>query len=148
LDISNLDIAIIIIYLITVALIGSLSGGRQKSTKDYFMGGESVPWWAVSFSIVAAETSSLTFISIPGLAYISNLNFLQLTIGYLIARVLVAIFLLPSYRKGELVTAYSFLENRFGPFTRRYASSVFLFTRVAADGVRLFSTAIPLLVLK
>ena len=143
-NISILDAIIIIGYLITIALIGSLSGGRQKSTKDYFMGGKSVPWWAVSFSIVAAETSSLTFISIPGLAYISNLNFLQLTIGYLIARILVAIFLLPSYRKGELVTAYSFLENRFGPFTRRYASSVFLLTRVAADGVRLFSTAIPL----
>ncbi len=142
--ISTVDIIIIVFYLIIVALIGSLSGGRQKSTKDYFMGGKSVPWWAVSFSIVAAETSSLTFISIPGLAYISNLNFLQLTIGYLIARILVAIFLLPSYRKGELVTAYSFLENRFGQFTRRYASTVFLFTRVAADGVRLFSTAIPL----
>ena len=143
-EISTLDIIIIIIYLLTVALIGSLSGGKQKSTKDYFMGGKSVPWWAVSFSIVAAETSSLTFISIPGLAYIANLNFLQLTIGYLIARVLVALFFLPSYRKGELATAYSFLENRFGSLTRRYASSVFLFTRVAADGVRLFSTAIPL----
>ena len=112
-QISAIDIIIIITYLIAVALIGSLSGGRQKSTKDYFMGGKSVPWWAVSFSIVAAETSSLTFISIPGLAYISNLNFLQLTIGYLIARILVAVFFLPSYRKGELVTAYSFLENRF-----------------------------------
>jgi SSS family transporter len=143
-EISTLDIIIIIVYLLAVALIGSFSGGRQKTTKDYFMGGKSVPWWAVSFSIVAAETSSLTFISIPGLAYISNLNFLQLTIGYLIARILVAKFLLPSYRKGELVTAYSFLENRFGPFTRRYASSVFLLTRIAADGVRLFSTAIPL----
>jgi Na+/proline symporter len=144
LNISNLDIIIIIIYLVIVALIGSFSGGRQKSTKDYFMGGKSVPWWAVSFSIVAAETSSLTFISIPGLAYIANLNFLQLTIGYLIARIFVAYLFLPSYRKGELVTAYSFLESRFGLSTRRYASSVFLFTRVAADGVRLFSTAIPL----
>jgi len=144
LDISTLDIVIIIVYLLAVALIGSLSGGKQKTTKDYFMGGKNIPWWAVSFSIVAAETSSLTFISIPGLAYISNLNFLQLTLGYLIARILVAIFLLPSYRKGELVTAYSFLENRFGQVTRQYASSVFLVTRVAADGVRLFSTAIPL----
>lgn len=143
-DFSTLDILIIIIYLIAVALIGSLSGGKQKTTKDYFMGGKSVPWWAVSFSIVAAETSSLTFISIPGLAYLTNLNFLQLTIGYLIARVLVAIFFLPSYRKGELATAYTFLENRFGSTTRQYASSVFLLTRVAADGVRLFSTAIPL----
>jgi SSS family transporter len=144
LDITTLDLIIIIIYLLTVALIGSFSGGKQKTTTDYFMGGKSVPWWAVSFSIVAAETSSLTFISIPGLAYVTNLNFLQLTIGYLIARIFVALFFLPSYRKGELVTAYSFLENRFGPMTRRYASSVFLFTRVAADGVRLFSTAIPL----
>lgn len=143
-EISTIDVTIIIVYLIIVALIGSLSGGRQKSTKDYFMGGKSVPWWAVSFSIVAAETSSLTFISIPGLAYLTNLNFLQLTIGYLIARVLVAIFFLPAYRKGELVTAYTFLETRFGQRTRQYASSVFLFTRVAADGVRLFSTAIPL----
>jgi len=143
-EISTIDLFIIILYLILVALIGSFSGGRQKSTKDYFMGGKNVPWWAVSFSIVAAETSSLTFISIPGLAYISNLNFLQLTFGYVIARILVAIFFLPSYRKGELVTAYSFLETRFGYKTRRYASSVFLFTRVAADGVRLFSTAIPL----
>jgi SSS family transporter len=134
-------------YLVTVALIGSLAGGKQKSTKDYFMGGKSVPWWAVSFSIVAAETSSLTFISIPGLAYISNLNFLQLTIGYLIARILVAVFFLPSYRKGELATAYTYLENRFGNITRRYASSVFLFTRVAADGVRLFATAIPLAII-
>ena len=75
-EISALDSLIIILYLVTVALIGSLTGGKQKSTKDYFMGGKNVPWWAVSFSIVAAETSSLTFISIPGLAYISNLNFL------------------------------------------------------------------------
>jgi len=146
-EISYIDLIIIVIYLIIVALIGSFSGGRQKSTKDYFMGGKNVPWWAVSFSIVAAETSSLTFISIPGLAYLTNLNFLQLTIGYLIARILVAVFFLPAYREGQLVTAYNFLETRFGPETRKYASSVFLFTRIAADGVRLFSTAIPLAII-
>ncbi len=143
-DISALDLLIIAIYLFIVALIGSLSGGKQKSTGDYFMGGKSVPWWAVSFSIVAAETSSLTFISIPGLAYLTNLNFLQLTIGYLVARIIIAVLFLPAYREGQLETAYNFLENRFGPNTRRYASIVFLFTRIAADGVRLFSTAIPL----
>jgi len=142
--ISYIDLLIIVIYLIIVALIGALSGGKQKSTKDYFMGGKNVPWWAVSFSIVAAETSSLTFISIPGLAYVANLNFLQLTIGYIIARILVAYLFLPAYRKGELSTAYTFLETRFGIKVRRYASTVFLFTRLAADGVRLFSTAIPL----
>ena len=99
--VSTLDIVIICIYLIIVALIGSLSGGKQKSTKDYFMGGSNVPWWAVAFSIVAAETSSLTFISIPGLAYLTNLNFLQLTIGYLIARVIIAYLFLPAYKTGE-----------------------------------------------
>lgn len=143
-SISGLDILIISAYLIVIALIGSLTGGKQKSTHDYFMGGSNVPWWAVAFSIVAAETSSLTFISIPGLAYISNLNFLQLTAGYLVARILVAVFFLPAYKTGQLSTAYSFLENRFGITTRRYASMVFLLTRIAADGVRLFSTAIPL----
>jgi len=96
-QIFTIDIVIIFAYLIIVALIGSLSGGKQKSTWEYFMGGGNVPWWAVSFSIVAAETSSLTFISIPGLAYVTNLSFLQLTIGYLIARILVAFYFLPAY---------------------------------------------------
>lgn len=145
--ISSVDILIILIYLIIVALIGSFSGGRQRSTRDYFMGGKNIPWWAVSFSIVAAETSSLTFISIPGLAYLTNLNFLQLTIGYFIARILIALFFLPAYQTGNLETAYNFLENRFGTIMRRYASIVFLFTRIAADGVRLFSTAIPLAII-
>lgn len=145
--ISTLDGLIIVIYLIIVALIGSLSGGKQKSIKDYFMGGSNVPWWAVAFAIVAAETSSLTFISIPGLAYVANLNFLQLTIGYVIARIIIAFVFLPAYKTGDLSTAYAFLENRFGINTRRYASSVFLLTRLAADGVRLFATAIPLAVI-
>ena len=114
-SISATDVTIIIFYLIIIALVGSLTGGKQKSTKDYFMGSSNVPWWAVSFSIVAAETSSLTFISIPGLAYIANLNFLQLTIGYLVARILVAMYFLPAYKTGQLSTAYSFLEQRFGP---------------------------------
>jgi solute:Na+ symporter, SSS family len=142
--ISLIDILIIVVYLIVIALVGSLTGGKQKTTKDYFMGGSNVPWWAVAFSIVAAETSSLTFISIPGLAYLTNLNFLQLTIGYLVARIIVAIYFLPAYKTGQLSTAYAFLEQRFGPATRRYSSLVFLLTRIAADGVRLFSTAIPL----
>ncbi|MBD3223808.1 MAG: sodium/solute symporter [Caldithrix sp.] len=145
--ITTIDGIIIILYLIVVALIGSLSGGRQKSTKDYFMGGSDVPWWAVAFSIVAAETSTLTFISIPGLAYLTNLNFLQLTLGYLVARTIIAFLFLPAYKKGELATAYSFLETRFGYRTRRFASVVFLFTRIAADGVRLFATAIPLAII-
>jgi len=141
---NTLDYIIIAAYLIGIAVWGIVSGGKQKTIKDYFLGSKVVPWWAVCFSIVAAETSTLTFISIPGLAYLTNLNFIQLTVGYLIGRIIVANLLLPAYFKGELSTAYAFLENRFGAKTRSFASIVFLFTRTAADGVRLFATAIPL----
>lgn len=142
---KEMTILIIVgIYLALTAAWGVLAGGKQKSVKDYFLGSDKVPWWAVCFSIVAAETSTLTFISIPGLAYISNLNFLQVTFGYLIGRIVISYFLLPKYFEGELSTAYSFLETRFGKKTRSFASIVFIFTRTAADGVRLFATAIPL----
>lgn len=140
----SIDLIIIGLYLIGVTAFGIIIGGKQKTVNDYFLGSSSVPWWAVCFSIVAAETSTLTFISIPGLAYLTNLNFLQVTIGYLIGRIIVAVYFLPQYYRGELSTAYAYLENRFGHKTRAFASIVFLFTRTAADGVRLFATAIPL----
>ncbi|NUN09428.1 MAG: sodium/solute symporter [Ignavibacteriaceae bacterium] len=124
--------------------MGKVMGGKQSSIKDYFLGAEKVPWLAVCFAIVAAETSTLTFISIPGLAYLTNLNFLQVTLGYLIGRIVISFVLLPLYFKGDLETAYSFLESRFGKKTRSVASSTFIFTRLAADGVRLFATAIPI----
>ena len=143
-QVSTLDYLIIIGYLIGIAAFGKISGGKQKTVKDYFIGSKEIPWWAISFSIVAAETSTLTFISIPGLAYLTNLNFLQLTFGYLIGRIIVAVYFLPAYHKGDLTTAYSYLQNRFGNKTRSLASVTFLFTRTAADGVRLFATAIPL----
>jgi SSS family transporter len=144
LQVSAIDYAIIILYLIGITVFGKLIGGKQKTVKDYFVGKKEVPWWVISFSIVAAETSTLTFISIPGLAYLTNLNFLQLTFGYFIGRIIVAQLFLPAYYKGELSTAYSYLQNRFGNKTRSLASVTFLFTRTAADGVRLFATAIPL----
>lgn len=140
----TIDYVIIVAYLIGIAIFGMVKGGKQKSSKDYFQGSGSVQWWAVCLSIVAAETSTLTFISIPGLAYLTNLNFLQVTIGYLLGRIVISSVLLPSYFKGDLSTAYQFLETRFGGKTRSFASIVFLFTRLAADGVRLFATAIPL----
>lgn len=139
-----IDYIIIGVYLAGIAIFGIISGGKQKSVKDYFLGSKVVPWWAVCFAIVAAETSTLTFISIPGLAYLTNLNFLQVTFGYLLGRIVVAFVFLPAYSKGDLKTAYTFLEQRFGGKTRSFASIVFLFTRLAADGVRLFATAIPL----
>lgn len=144
---QTIDFLIVFLYLIIVAIIGSFSGGKQRTVKDYFLGGSNIPWWAVAFAVVAAETSTLTFISIPGLAYVTNLNFLQVTIGYLVGRIIVSFLFLPAYRKGELATAYTYLENRFGRPTRSFASIVFLFTRVAADGVRLFATSIPLAII-
>ncbi len=141
---TTLDYIIIVSFLIGIALFGALSGGKQRTINDYFLGSKQVPWWVVCFSIVAAETSTLTFISIPGLAYLTNMNFLQVTFGYLIGRIIVATVFLPAYDKGELKTAYTYLEERFGGKTRSAASVVFILTRTAADGVRLFATAIPL----
>jgi SSS family transporter len=141
---STIDYVILVVYLAAVALFGAIAGGRQRTVSDYFLGRDSVPWWVVCFAIVAAETSTLTFISIPGLAYMTDLTFLQLTLGYLVGRIAVSFLLLPSYFAGDLSTAYAFLQRRFGPKTRSMASIVFLFTRIAADGVRLFATAIPL----
>src|SRR4030066_290749 len=96
---STLDYIVLIVYLIAIALFGMLRGGKQQTAKDYFLGRDVIPWWVVCLSIVAAETSTLTFISIPGLAYIANLNFLQVTFGYLIGRIVVAYVFLPAYSK-------------------------------------------------
>ena len=108
------------------------------------MADRSIPWWAVLFSIVASETSALTFISIPGLAWLGNLGFLEIVAGYIVGRIIVAFLLLPRYFEGELVTAYALLETRFGPRARRFTSVVFMVTRAIADSVRVFATAIPI----
>lgn len=140
----TVDYVILVLYLVGIAVLGIVRGGKQTSTRDYFLGRDEIPWWVVCFSIVAAETSTLTFISIPGLAYLTNLNFMQVTVGYLLGRIVISFIFLPAYYKGELSTAYAFLERRFGVKTRSFASLVFLFTRLAAEGVRLFAAAIPL----
>ncbi len=144
---TTIDYVIVLAYLIGVAAFGVLIGGKQKSAADYFVGGRKIPWLAVSFAVVATETSAITFISIPGLAYLTNLNFLQIAIGYIIGRFAIAFLFLPSYYRGELVTAYELLKTRFGDETRNYASIVFLVTRTLATGVRLFTTAIPLAII-
>ena len=140
---SPVDYAIVTCYLLGVTLAGSLLAGRQRSARDYFLGGKRLPWWAVGFSIVASETSTLTFISVPGLAFRSDMHFLQLVFGYFIGRVLVAWLFIPAYYRGDLETAYDFLGRRFGLPVRRLTSAVFIVTRVLASGVRLFATAIP-----
>jgi solute:Na+ symporter, SSS family len=138
-----LDYVIVIVYLVGVTVIGTIIAGKQHSSRDYFLGGKSMSWWSVGFSIVASETSTLTFISIPGLAYKSDMHFLQLVFGYFIGRLLVSVIFIPAYYKGNLETAYDFLGKRYGIPLRQFTSSVFIVTRVLASGVRLFATAIP-----
>lgn len=140
---SILDYAIVAVYLLGVTVIGMYIGRKQRSSKDYFLGGKEMSWWSVGFSIVASETSTLTFISIPGLAYKSNMHFLQLAGGYFLGRLLVSLIFIPAYYKGDLETAYDFLGKRFGMSLRKFTSTVFIITRVLASGVRLFATAIP-----
>src|SRR5919107_32697 len=140
---TALDVVVLIAYLAGTTALGMWVGRRQKDAKDYFVADRAIPWWAVMFSVVASETSALTFISIPGLAYIGNLGFLQVAAGYIIGRVVIAATLLPRYYRGNLVTAYALLEQRFGLATRRFTSIVFMATRAMADAVRVFATAIP-----
>src|SRR4051794_40387614 len=139
-----LDFVVIVAYLAGVTLLGVWVGRRQKDAKDYFVADRAIPWWAVMFSIVASETSALTFISIPGLAYTTDLGFLEIATGYLLGRIVVARTLLPRYYEGNLVTAYALLEKRFGLATRRFTSIVFMATRGMADSVRVFATAVPI----
>jgi len=141
---TALDFVVLVAYLSVATGLGMWVGRRQKDAKDYFVADRAIPWWAVMFSIVASETSALTFIGIPGLAYLGNLGFLQVVAGYIIGRVVVAFTLLPRYYEGQLVTAYALLEKRFGLATRRFTSIVFMVTRAMADAVRVFATAIPI----
>ncbi len=144
---TGLDYTVLVAYLVAVLGFGLWAGGRQRTTADYFLGGRDLPWWAVLFSIVATETSTLTVIGVPAVAYGGSLVFLQLTLGYLVGRVVVALVLLPRYFEGEQATAYAFLGARFGDAMRAAASVTFMATRLLADGVRLFATAIPLKVI-
>jgi SSS family transporter len=141
---TALDAAVLVLYLVGTTLLGVWLGRGQQNARDYFVASKSIPWWAILFSVVATETSALTFISIPGLAYLGDLTFLQIAVGYLVGRVVIAYTLLPRYYQGELVTAYALLERRFGLATRRFASIVFMVTRAFGDSVRVFATAIPI----
>ncbi len=144
---TPLDYIVLVVYVIGVALFGLLSGGKQKSASDYFLGGRDLPWWAVCFSVVATETSTLTVIGVPAISYGGPMLFLQITFGYMLGRVLVSLWFLPRYYAGDMTTAYELLGNRFGDGMRATASVTFMLTRLLADGVRLFATAIPLKVI-
>ena len=141
-----LDLAIIFGYLIGIVLFGTWFARKQKTTSDYFLGDRSVPWWAVAFSIVATETSTITFISVPGIAFArgGNFQFLQLVFGYLLGRVVISLLFIPSYFRGELLTVYQLLDRRFGGKIKMLAASLFVVMRNIADGIRLLLTAIVL----
>jgi SSS family solute:Na+ symporter len=139
---NRLDLAIIAIYLIGITLFGLRFRKRQRTLRDYFLAGRDIPWWAIALSIVAAETSTLTIVSMPGLAYDTNMTFLQVAMGYIVGRLIISFLLLPHYFRGDLYTAYELIERRFGPQLRSLTSVLFLLTRAAAEGVRVYAVSI------
>ncbi|MFZ0307871.1 MAG: sodium:solute symporter [Candidatus Sulfotelmatobacter sp.] len=141
-SLDKLDLAIIALYLVGITLFGLRFRKRQRSLRDYFLAGRDIPWWAIALSIVAAETSTLTIISIPGLAYDTNLTFLQVVMGYVVGRVVISFVLLPQYFRGDLYTAYELIERRFGRGLRSVTAGLFLLTRAAAEGVRIYAVSI------
>ena len=154
--IQPFDLAIVIVYLLAVTALGmhfrrkqtalasASSEDRNAVTREYFLGGRTAPWWALAFSIVATETSTLTIIGTPAIAYGGNLTFLQLVFGYLIGRVLIVVLLLPGYFRGDFFTAYALIEKRFGARMRAVAATTFLVTRAIAEGVRVSAIALVL----
>ncbi len=137
-----LDLGVIAAYLIGITWFGSRFKESQKSLRDYFLGGRNAPWWAIGFSIVSAETSTLTVIGTPALAFNGNFGFLQVVFGYLLARLVISVLFLPHYFRGELFTAYELMERRFGPRVRRLTAGCFLVLRALAEGVRVFAISI------
>jgi solute:Na+ symporter, SSS family len=135
--ISPFDFAIIVVYLVGITLFGAHFRRGQQTLRDYFLGGRIAPWWAIACSIVATETSTLTIIGTPAIAYSGNLGFLQLVLGYLVARVILCVVLIPQYFQGEFYTAYQLLEKRFGRRMKSAAALVFMGTRALAEGVRI-----------
>jgi SSS family transporter len=148
--IHPLDLTIVIVYLLGVTALGMRFRREQRGAaadatavgRAYFLGGRTAPWWALAFSIVATETSTLTIIGTPAISYAGNLTFIQLVFGYLIGRVLIVLFLLPGYFRGEFFTAYALIEKRFGEKMRAVAASTFLITRAIAEGVRVSAIAL------
>lgn len=145
-QLSPTDYLVIGGYLAAITAFGSWFARFQKTTRDYFLTDRSVPWWAVCFTIVATETSTLTFIGIPAAAYAGNMTFLQLALGYVIGRIIVSLLFIPAYFRGDLFTSYELLQRRFGSKVKTLAAVIFLGTRSLADGIRLFATALVLAV--
>ena len=141
-SLSAVDYLVIGGYLLAITAFGSWFARFQKTTRDYFLTDRSVPWWAICFTIVATETSTLSFIGVPAQAYAGNMTFLQLAVGYIIGRILISLLFIPAYFRGDLFTSYELLQRRFGTRVKTLSAVIFLVTRSLADGIRLFSTAL------
>jgi SSS family transporter len=137
-----IDFGVILLYLAGVTWFGARFRKTQHTLKDYFLGGQEAPWWAISLSIVSAETSTLTIVGTPALAFGGNFGLLQVVLGYLLARVVISLILLPQYFRGQMFTAYELMQRRFGTGVRRVTAAIFLVTRSLAEGVRVFAVAI------
>ncbi|MEK7409326.1 MAG: sodium:solute symporter [Acidobacteriota bacterium] len=137
-----LDLAVIVAYLVGITWFGARFRHGQKDLKDYFLGGRRAPWWAISLSIVSAETSTLTIIGTPALSFAGNMGFLQVVFGYLLARIVISVLFLPHYFRGEMYTAYELIERRFGQRLRKLTAGTFLLIRSLAEGVRVFAISI------
>lgn len=137
-----LDLGVIAAYLIGITIFGARFKEKQSSLRDYFLGGRDTPWWAIAFSIVSAETSTLTVIGTPAISFNGNFGFLQVVFGYLLARIVIVTLLLPHYFRGEMFTAYELMQRRFGPRIRRFTAGAFLSLRAMAEGVRVFAISI------
>lgn len=146
-QLSLLDIVAIILYLMGVAWLGIWSRKSQKTTRDYFLGSKVIPWWAMLLSIVATETSALTFIGVPAIAYRSDLTFLQLSFGYIIARTIISFTLLIKYYSLDVTTAYGYLTHRFGPEVKNLTSLIFLIVQTLGIGVRVYAGALVVTVI-
>ena len=149
LRLSAPDLALVAVYLVGITLFGlrfrksnASSGPDSRSLRSYFLADQTIPWWAIALSIVSAETSTLTIISVPGVAFAGDMGFLQIVFGYMVGRVVVALLFLPRYFEGRMLTAYQLIDRRFGHTLHKSTSILFLFTRAAAEGVRVFAISI------
>ena len=149
---STIDYTVLLFYLVGITVWGTLFRRSQRTVKDYFLGAKNISWLVISLSIVATETSTLTLVGVPALAYSTfarpeqggNLSYLQIVFGYIIARVIISLLFIPAYFQGELLTAYELLKRRFGVRTKNFAASLFLVMRAFAEGVRVFAASIVL----
>src|SRR6184192_149341 len=149
---STIDYLVLVAYLAGITVFGVMFRKSQRTVKDYFLGDKNTSWIVISLSIVATETSTLTLIGVTAIAYANyarpeqggNFTYLQVVVGYIIARVVIALIFIPAYFRGDLLTAYELLKHRFGPQTKNFAASLFLCMRAIGEGIRIFSASLVL----